>query len=150
MYRLFQTNGCALLWEAKVRGLCRFEFSPNAEFLAVLDADNLRLFRTTSGEVRWRVPRHDSYPRVSGVAWSEDGHWVAAALVRRDVSLISARTGEVVVQLANPSMAAVTEAVFSPDGRYLAVTLADQSVLLWALKALHHDLAGLGLDWQEE
>ena len=45
--QLFQTNGCALLWEAKVRGLCRFEFSPNAEFLAVLDADNLRLFRTT-------------------------------------------------------------------------------------------------------
>ena len=86
---------------------------------------------------------------MSGVAWSEDGHWVAAALVRRDVSLISARTGEVVVQLANPSMAAVTEAV-SAGRRYLAVTLADQSVLLWALKALHHDLAGLGLDWQEE
>jgi WD40 repeat protein len=75
---------------------------------------------------------------------------LAAALQRRDVSLIKAQTGQVAARLTNPSEASVAATAFSPNGVYLAVTLADQSVQLWDLRALREDLAKLDLDWEEK
>jgi len=148
--RLLRLRDDENIWQSSIRGHGRFDFSPDSRLLAVLDADNLRCFETASGEVRWRLPRTDAYLRVGEVAFSDDGRWIAAALVRRDVSLIKARTGGIAARLTNPSPASVVATAFSPDGRYLAVTLADQSAQLWDLHVLHEELAKLGLDWEKK
>jgi WD40 repeat protein len=146
--RLLHLSDQACLWETKIHGLCRFDFSPDSQSLLALDAERLRCFDTISGEVRWHVPRLDPYLRVGDVAWSADGRWIAAALVRPDVSLIEAATGRVAVRLANPTETSVSATAFSPNGRYLAVTLVDQSAQLWDLDTLRQQLATLGLDWK--
>jgi WD40 repeat protein len=84
---------------------------------------------------------------VGGVAFSEDGQWIAAALVRRDVSLMEAATGRIAARLTSLSQAGVVATAFSLNGRYLAVTLSDQSAQLWDLHALRQELAKSGLDW---
>jgi WD40 repeat protein len=144
-HRVQRTN----LWTTPLRGFARFDFSPDERHLAVLDADGLRCMEAASGRVRWRLPRADLYLRVGDLGWSSDGRWLAAALQRRDISLIDTRAGRVVARLTNPSQGSVVSALFSPDGRYLAVTLADQSAQLWDLQTLRADLASSGLDWDE-
>jgi len=134
-------------WETTVSGVCRFAFSPDGQSLAALDVDCLRCLDVISGREQWRILRSDPYKRVGEVAWSLDGSWIAAPISRRDVSVIRAEGGEITARLTSPSQAGITAPSFSPDGRYLVVTLADQSVQLWDLQALHRELGKLGLDW---
>jgi WD40 repeat protein len=147
--RLLRLSDQERLWETDIRGICRFDFSPDQQWLVALDAESLRCFETISGKVRWRVPRGDSYVRIGDVACSADGRWIAAPLDRHDVSLVQATTGRVALRLANPSQVAVASCVFSGNGRYLAITLADQSALLWNLQTLREELGKLELDWQQ-
>ncbi len=136
-------------WSTTVRGVPRFAFSPDNDRLAVLDADGLRCAGGSTGRVLWHRPRSDVSLRGGEISWSVDGRRIAAALARRDVSLVDAGSGDVVVRVTSPSPAAVTTANLSPDDRYLAVTLDDQSIQLWNLEELHKELAGLGLAWAD-
>jgi WD40 repeat protein len=145
----FRRAGPTPIWSIPLRGIARFDFSPDGRQLAVLDADALRCVEASSGTVLWTQSRADEYLRVGDLAWAPDGRALAAALRRRDLSLMAAADGRMIVRLTNPSQAAVIAAVFSPDGDYLVATLADQAVQLWDLRSLRRELANLGLDWGE-
>jgi hypothetical protein len=66
------------IWDTDLRGVARFDFTPDGRRLALLDADGLRCFESASGEVCWSLPRVAEYMRVADVAWSADGRWLAA------------------------------------------------------------------------
>jgi eukaryotic-like serine/threonine-protein kinase len=69
------------------------------------------------------------HPQVSRVAISPDGHWVAtAAWLNSLVKIWDAHTGEMVRDFVMPARTWVT---FSPDGRWLALSVSGANYQLW-------------------
>jgi hypothetical protein len=103
--------------------------SPDDKLVALSAADNsVRVFQTATGQLNWRVARHDG--TVRAIAFSGDGARVASAGDDIKIVLSKTATGEVDKVLRGHNDAVLALA-FSPDGTRLAAGLKDRSVRIW-------------------
>jgi tetratricopeptide (TPR) repeat protein len=83
-----------------------------------------------------------------GCCYSADGRLVVVQDADKVVRLVETETGRTLAKVESPDQCAVGFATFSPDGSLLALTTNDgPAVHVWDLRALRHNLAEMGLDW---
>jgi tetratricopeptide (TPR) repeat protein len=83
----------------------------------------------------------------TGLCFAPDSRLLAILDDGQVIRLVEAGTGRVIARLQSPDRAAVTSAVFSPDGSRLVLVGENSTVHVWDLRALRKALAALGLDW---
>jgi WD40 repeat protein len=102
---------------------------------------SILVLNAANAEVRWRsqnVPANYRAPygfgkdEVNGVAYSPDGHWIAAALQDGLVVIFGARTGHkhFSLQLHRPGSGGARRVNWSPDGKWIASCGEDGRVKL--------------------
>ena len=81
------------------------------------------------------------------MAYSPRGN-VLALLVGDRIHLLDASTAKALAVLEAPDpLDGQATLVFGPDGESIFVMASDGAVTRWDLRALHRELAPLGLDW---
>ena len=134
---------------AEIPGLSCVAFSANGQWLGVDDRTCYRFYRT------------DTWTPVSSVAYEaektpDQGQMriafhpvdsIAATLGgdRSTVRLVEAATGRVLASIEGPKESMVQRLVFSPDGRFLAVSHNSQQVDVWDLSLVRRRLRELDL-----
>lgn len=120
-------------------------FSPDGRWLAATGRTGCLL----------RVGTWEEEPRPGWSAgllnpFSPDGRWLLGTGEPGRVALHDAATGRKVLVLELPDEARPRYACFSPDGRRLLLSAEDQlATYVWDLSVLRHELAALGLDWDD-
>ena len=132
-----------------IPGLSCVAFSPNGEWLGIDDRTCYRFFRigtwTPVSKVDYEV---DKIPSQGGMRLAfHPGSNIAAVLAadRTTVLLVDVQSGHELAVIDGPSESQVYRLVFSPDGRFLAVTRNNQKVDLWDLPLIHLRLQEMGL-----
>jgi len=94
--------------------------APDGQTLAIGDDHGtIRILDMTSGELMHRLDAHNDV--VRSVMFSPDGQRLVSAGQDRLVMLWSTVTGKAIRNLSPDGFSAVQHAVFSPDGRWIAV-----------------------------
>ena len=83
----------------------------------------------------------------TGLCFAPDSRLLAVLDEGQLIRLVEVETGRVIARLESPGRAAVTSAVFSPDGARLVLVAEHSPVHVWDLRALRKELAAMGLDW---
>ncbi len=116
-------------------------FSPDGRWLATNLGNELTL--RTVGDWNDRS-RHDGFALV----FSPDSRLLAIAQLDKSVSLIETETGRHVAGFDDPQQSRANQATFSLDGSRLILSGEDsRTAHVWDLRAIRHELAGMGLDW---
>ena len=89
----------------------------------------VEVFRTGTGEEKWRAARHDG--PVRALAFSPDGKVLASGGEDLKVVLWNAETGEL-LKILRGHNDAVLALAFSPDGKLLAAGVKDGRVAVWS------------------
>ncbi|MBZ0274685.1 MAG: SH3 domain-containing protein, partial [Anaerolineae bacterium] len=118
------------------------DYNPDGSTIAVGDAaGRMRIWDAQSGEIITRRDTADAGP-ITGLLYFAEGSRLLTihpeALVIRDP-----RTGDILRQI--PSPWEITQAVFSPDERYL-LTATGSSVIIWDMNADPFSFDALGGD----
>jgi WD40 repeat protein len=77
------------------------------------------------------VSRDPAPPRVSSVAFSQNGHWLAAAAWNHRIQLVDVQDPVATPKPLSGPQGRIWSVTFSPDGRWLAAVVEDQSIWLW-------------------
>ncbi|QDU63644.1 Serine/threonine-protein kinase PrkC [Planctomycetes bacterium Pan216] len=93
-------------------------FSPSEEVVAVADSMSIHLFDSHSGELI-RTFNHEG-GKAASLAYSPDGRKLAVGQFDGSVTLVSAETGQQLVEPGGGGTARNWQIVFSPDGETLA------------------------------
>jgi len=101
-------------------------FSPDSSTIVHAAQDSKIRLYDRSG--RQTLELGDTVPGTQSVAFSRDGLLMAAVDIRSIVRIWDPRTGR---KLREFEAGPVTQAVFTPDGRYLALAASDGSIRLW-------------------
>jgi serine/threonine protein kinase/WD40 repeat protein len=120
-------------------------FSPDGRWLGVGGASRHRFFKTDSWTLGAQID-HGAPERTVKVAF-HPGSRIAALpdATRSVVRLADVSTGRVLASLEATNESSIYCLVFSPDGRYLAVSRTDQKVDLWDLSLIRSRLRELNL-----
>jgi WD40 repeat protein len=113
-------------------------FSPDGTSIALVDLSNIRLRKTTDRKL---ISLLESEGPIFDIAFSPDGHWLAAAQHLDSVTLWDmTHAGHPVattLQAPSPDFKTFTWRVaFSPDSTMLAAGASDGSITIWDLPAL--------------
>ena len=103
-------------------------FSPNGGRLAVMSNNGIRILSIP--DLQQVALLKDTIPRNRPIAFSPDGHTVAAAAMGHAVKLWNIGSGSTVATLSGHS-GSVFGTAFSPDGAKLATCSSDQTIKLW-------------------
>lgn len=121
-------------------------FSPNGQWLAVGDQEELQVWDIHTWQSRYRLPR--TITQFAGYhAFSGDSRLLAVAISRSTVRLVEAATGRDLATLEGPDRMEITWLAFDATGTQLAVVSGAGPVQLWNLRIIRHELATLKLDW---
>lgn len=113
-------------------------FSPDGKFIALVDLTNIRLRDSTD---RKMIALLSGELPIFDIAFSPDGHWLAAAQYLDSVTLWDLTHADhpvaMVLQLPNPDIKAYSWRVaFSPDSKKLAAGASDGSITIWDISDL--------------
>jgi serine/threonine protein kinase/WD40 repeat protein len=119
--------------------MCQVGFSPDGKWLAA-SGGGLRL---------WHVPSWEEGPKIGGVAFafSCDGALLAVETGTGALRLVDPTIGREYARLEDPDQDRAAELTFSCDGTKLVTNGEGQSLHVWDLRAIRHELAQRGLDW---
>jgi WD40 repeat protein len=105
-------------------------FSPNGQYLAVLQRYAIHLWDTLTWEQLWTIEAHKAVDDFSPIAFSPDGKRLASGGVDNILRLWDVEAGECLLSV-ELNLRSLTSLAFSPDGRYLLLGhYSDPSVLL--------------------
>ena len=130
-------------------GLSCVAFSPDGQWLGIDDRTSYRFFRIGTwapvSKVDYAVDKTPSQGAMR-IAF-HPGSNIAAVLAadRTTVLLVDVPSGHELTAIDGPSESQVHRLVFSPDGRFLAVTRNSQKVDLWDLSLIRLRLEEMGL-----
>jgi eukaryotic-like serine/threonine-protein kinase len=116
-------------------------FSPDGRWLATNLGGKLTL---------WRVGDWRAGLRMEGgyLSFTPDGLLLAYAEHAGTVRLVDTETGRLVASLDDSQQSRSLRATFSTDGSRLVLTGEDsRAANMWDLRAIRHELVGMGLDW---
>lgn len=119
-------------------------FSPDGRYLAT--------YQKGTGTQLWQVGTwHLVGGRGNGpFCFREDGKVMAVAERAGEVRLVETATGRELARLTAPDPVNLTPLCFTPDGGRLIVSPNPKSALIvWDIRTLRRQLAGLGLDWDD-
>lgn len=130
-------------------GVVEVAFSPDGGRLVSLTDDTLRggaermvlVWDVASGRIEQQLSGFPS--RLTSLAYSPDGRWLALAGNETTVHVFDAATWQEARKLDGHTLG-VTDLAFSPDGQSLASSSHDATVKLWALDSAQavHTLGG--------
>jgi hypothetical protein len=132
-----------------IPGLSCVAFSPDGQWLGIDDGTSYRFFRIGTwapvSKVDYAVDKTPSQGTMR-IAFHPGGN-IAAVLAadRTTVLLVDVQSGHELTAIDGPSESQVYRLVFSPDGRFLAVTRNSQKVDLWDLSLIRLRLQEMGL-----
>jgi serine/threonine protein kinase/WD40 repeat protein len=120
-------------------------FSPDSQWLGVGGEFRYEFFATGSWTVGAQID-HGGSQGASRIAF-HPGSQIAAILdLRRSAArLTDVKTGRLLAYLESPNESSIYCIVFSPDGRYLAISRTDQKIDLWDLSSIRLRLEELNL-----
>jgi len=130
-------------------GLSCVAFSPDGQWMGIDDRTSYRFFRIGTwapvSKVDYEVDKTPTQGTMR-IAFHPVGN-IAAVLAadRTTVLLVDVQSGHVLTAIDGPSESQVHRLVFSPDGRFLAVTRNSQKVDLWDLSLIRPRLQEMGL-----
>jgi hypothetical protein len=126
-------------------GNARVAFSPDGRWLGVGGAGRYRFYHTGSWAPGAAVEHGDEEGRMPVVF--HPGSKIAAITnkTRTAARLVAVESGAVLASLEPPEPLGIYALSFSPDGRHLAVSQADQRVQIWDLAAIRRALEDRGL-----
>jgi WD40 repeat protein len=122
-------------------------FTPDSKSLVTCTGDEYCFWDVATWQPARRLARElSSYP--GALAFSRDGAVMALELSPGIIDLQEFRTGRTLAKLEDPNRDRVGWLCFTPDGSQL-VNIATYSkvVHVWDLRAIRHQLAAMGLDW---
>jgi WD40 repeat protein len=117
---------------ASPRGVQRIAFSPKGDRIALADQEGASVWDAMTGKQLLTYSGHGDGVRLSGIAFSPDGKWIASAGNDATIQIWNSETGEKIFTLVGHTGAAFG-VVFSPDGQYLASSSVDRTVKIWKL-----------------
>jgi WD40 repeat protein len=118
--------------------ISRFEFSPlNDEVAVCCRTTGIEFWSTTT----WQRTRH--LTNFTDLRYSPDARTFWLSLSFRSAALYDARTLESLL----PLPPATLPLAFSPDGRFLAVSVNQRHMQVWDLVEVRSQLRAIGLDW---
>jgi eukaryotic-like serine/threonine-protein kinase len=135
--------------KAEIPGLSCVAFSADGQWLGVDDRTCYRFYKTGTwmpfSSVGYEADRTPAHGQMRIALHPIES---IAAIVGGDgstVQLVDVRTGRVLASIEGPNESQVHRLVFSPNGRYLAVSHNSQKVDLWDLSLVRHRLQELDL-----
>jgi WD40 repeat protein len=144
------------LWSANSGALVRDMDELGESGIAAFRPDSRQFFATGNrGGGLFEPPSGKPGPALSGepaeesefAVYSPKGN-ILALLVGDRVHLLDPATAHALAVLEAPDpLDGQATLVFAPDGESLFVMASDGAVTRWNLRALHRELANLGLDW---
>jgi WD40 repeat protein len=128
-------------------GFTYFGFDASSQHLIINTLDELAQWRVGSWEQQRSIPLDGPRPSGLPLGISPHGDLLAVGNGSRWLLLLRASDLSPVAKLPRP-LRELWELRFSPDGRFLVGTAAEQGVYLWDLERLREQLATMDLDWQ--
>ena len=122
-------------------------FSPDDQWLATASVGGFRLWKTGSWKLAPAYLPSDHLAETSAMAFSPDGHLLAAVRPINEIQIAKVPSCEIVATLRVPTLAALSCICFSPDGTKLAAVEWNGQVNLWDLRVVRGELKKLNLDW---
>jgi signal transduction histidine kinase len=139
-----------LVHEFPTRNTADLAFSADSQCLMTGGPDEYCLWDMDTGEVKRRLPRTGE-PEFHGmIAFSADQRRVAVVRSLTQVQLLDAQTFEELGRLESPVPQFIAWLAFSPSGQQLAVATETPFIQLWDLAFAEHELARLGLGWDQQ
>jgi len=123
-------------------------FSPDGRTLFTSSGGKLTASETGTWTPRWTVtfgePQEPNLLAISG-----DGRVIANTLLPYGIQLRSASTGNLLTTLNHPDRRLIRWLALDHKATRLAANGSSHVIQLWDLNSLHHELANLGLDWEQ-
>ncbi len=124
----------------------RVSFSPDGKFLAAAGV-TYEVWQTGTWRKLYEVRKPDSENPIGTLTFSPDSRWLALIKQGREIVLLEAATGIELATFRAPVPTGITALCFSPDASKLVALQADQSLQVWDVRVLRHELATRGLNW---
>jgi WD40 repeat protein len=121
-------------------------FSPDGRWLAASDGTSYLLWEVSSWKLVREIAREhpDGWP--GPVAFSHDSRLLVVPHTRYVAQIIDPETGRTLGVLEPTAAKTLSDHAFSPDGRYLA-TSAAENIQLWDLTAIGDQLQSMHIGW---
>jgi hypothetical protein len=120
-------------------------FSPDGKWLGVGGESRCQFFKTGVWTPGAEID-HGADAGAIRMAFHPGSRIAALKDVRRSAArLVDVSTGRAVASLEAPNDSSIHDLVFSPDGRYLAISHTDQKVDVWDLSSIRRSLEELNL-----
>jgi signal transduction histidine kinase len=126
----------------------RVLFDATGHRLVVGTAVDYQFWDVATRQIATRLPREATGESLGLMTFDAAGRWLALAPSLQAVHLLDAASLEVIAAFEVPGEDTVLGLRLSPDGQTLAV-IAGQVAHLWDLRQVRHELAALGLDWDQ-
>lgn len=129
-YAVWQATGGKLteVFRKDASGFAPAVWTSGQPVVTGIGTTKLNIWDPVTATLQRTLPEHSA--AVASIAWSRDGHTLAAAMADAAIRISAAKSGETIATLKGHKNG-VTSIAWSPDGRTLASGSQDKTVRLW-------------------